>query len=322
MIKRKQVQQWKLDEVNNLVVLFREYKNVIIIDASKINDKQIQQMRKVLRGKAVLRMAKKSLQFRAIEQYKNEFNKENIQELTKHVLGQSGLLFTNMDAFEVKNLFEKNKWMIPAKPDEDTPVDIWVPAGDTGLPTGQVISELNVTLKLPTMIRNDTIWVREDKMTHKAGDVVSVKEAAVLKKLGVRPIESLLKIHFAWCDGEIIPADVLYMDIEQFQKDVASSYITARTLALELGIVDEETITPLIQKVWREATSLLFETSIFVEDATEEYIRKAVAAATTLNTMIFRESMSSQAVDEPKKLKKDEKEEKKEESVGIGGLFS
>ena len=52
--------------------------------------------------------------------------------------------------------------MVPAKPNAITPVDIWVSAGDTGLPTGQVISELNMTLRLPTRIQNDTIWIRED----------------------------------------------------------------------------------------------------------------------------------------------------------------
>ena len=144
--------------------------------------------RKILRGKAVIRMSKKSLQIRAIEEFQNKSKKKNLQELANNIPGQSSLVFTNTDIFELKNIFLQYEWMVPAKPNEITPVDIWVPEGDTGLPTGQVISELNMTLRLPTRIQNDTIWIREDTRTHKAGELVDVKQAAVLKKLGIRPI--------------------------------------------------------------------------------------------------------------------------------------
>lgn len=283
MIGEKHIPQYKIDEVNYLVDLFKKYKNVAVIEVAHINDRQIQSIKKILRGKAIIRMSKKSLQTRAIEQYKEESGKENLDELAKHIPGQSSLVFTNMDIFELKRIFLENEWMVPAKPDEVTPVDIWVPAGDTGLPTGQVISELNMTLRLPTRIQNDTIWVREDTRTHKAGEIVDIKQAAVLKKLGIRPIESLIRIHFAWADGQVYTEDIIYMDMEQFQENIASCYMTAKTLAIELGIIDEDTIEPLIQKAHREAMGLLFEVPIFVDDMLEEYIKKAQLNALALD---------------------------------------
>ena len=122
-----------------------------------------------------------------------------------------------------------------------------------------------MTLRLPTRIQNDTIWIREATQTHKAGDFVEVKQAAVLKKLGVNPLESMIKIHVAWADGELIPADVLYMDYSAFQQEIASAYLSAQKLALELGIIDDETINPLLQKGYREAIALLFELPIIDE---------------------------------------------------------
>lgn len=291
--KKKQIPKWKLEEVNHLLDLLRNYETIAILDVSKISDRQIQEIRKNLRGKTVLRMSKKALQVRAIDQFKKESKKVGVEELAKKIPGQSTLLFTNMDVLEIKKTFEDHKWMIPAKPEEITPVDIWVPEGDTALPTGQVISELNMILKLSTMIKNDTIWVRETKMTHKAGDIVSVKEAAILKKLGVKPIESVIKIHFAWSNGKIIPADVLYMNMEQFLKEFASCYISAQSLAIELGVIDNEIITPLMQKAQREAIALLFESKIFTEEMLEEYIRKAVSSAMAVNAEVFGESMSN-----------------------------
>ncbi|MFX1378082.1 MAG: 50S ribosomal protein L10 [Promethearchaeota archaeon] len=297
MIKNKHIPKWKINEINKLVDLFRNYKNVVVIEVAHINDMQIQTMRKILRGKAVFRMSKKSLQVRAIDEYKSETKKKNLDQLADHIPGQSSLVFTNLDIFELKNIFLENEWMVPAKPNEITPVDIWVPAGDTGLPTGQVISELNMTLRLPTRIMNDTIYIREDTRTHKAGDVVDVKQAAVLKKLGITPIESLIKIHFAWSDGEIIPEEILYMNIDQFNQDFAKAY--------------------------RESLAILFEMPFLVEEMTEDYVQKAASEANILNSIIFGEGLKVPKKEEPLKEEEKEPEEKEEESesVGIGGLF-
>jgi large subunit ribosomal protein L10 len=322
MISKKHIPQWKLEEIGYLVDLFKKYKNVGVLEVARINDRQIQETRKLLRGKAEIKMSKRNLQIRAIEKFAKESNKPNLDEFAEKIPGQSSLVFTNLEIFELKRLFNENEWMVPAKPDEITPVDIIVPAGDTGLPTGQVISELNMTLRLPTRIQNDTIWIREDTRTHKAGDLVEVKQAAVLKKLGIKPIESLIKIHFAWCDGEIYPEEVLYMDMKKFQQDVASCYFTAQTLAIELGIIDDETIKPLIQKAHREAINLLMEMPIFIEDMLEDYIKKAEVNANVINSIIFGSGISAPPQEKaPKKKKKDKPKEDKEEPTGIGGLF-
>ena len=296
MINTKHVPQWKIDEIEYLIELLKSYKNIAVIEVARINDKQIQSIRKLLRGKSIFRMSKKSLQLRAIDQYQKQSKKKNLDELAKNIPGQSSLVFTNLDLFELKKIFLKNEWMVPAKPNEITPVDIWVPEGDTGLPTGQVISELNMTLRLPTRIMNDTIHIRENTRTHKAGDLVTVKQAAVLKKLGITPIESLIKIHFAWSDGEVIPEEILYLDIEQFKQEVVTGY--------------------------REALAILFEMPFFQEDMTEEYMQKAISQANVLNAIVFGEGIqiSTEEATPPVEEKKEEKEDESE-SVGIGGLF-
>lgn len=324
MIKQRHIPQWKLDEINNLVDLFGKYKNIAVIEVGRINDQQIQAMRKLLRGKAEIRMSKKSLQTRALERFQKESSKENLEEFAENIPSQASLLFTDMDIFELKKIFLENEWMVPAKPNEITPVDIWVPAGDTGLPTGQVISELNMTLRLPTRIQNDTIWIRDDTQTHKAGDFVDVKQAAVLKKLGVNPIESLIKIRYAWSDGDILSEDIIYMDIEKFQQDIASCYFGAQRIAIELGIIDDETIEPLIQKAHREAMGIIFELPIIIDELIDEYLKKAAINAKVVESLIFRESkVAPEKTEKAKPGKKEPVEEKDDDegATGIGSLF-
>jgi len=296
VIGKHDIPQWKLDEIEHLVDLFKTYSNIAVIEVAKLNDRQIQEIRKILRGKAIIRMSKKSLQQRAVEKFQKESKKQNLKELVERIPGQAALCFTDLDVFELKKIFLQSEWMVPAKPNEITPVDIWVPAGDTGLPTGQVISELNMTLRLPTKIQNDTIWVREDTQTHKAGDLVDVKQAAVLKKLGITPIESLIKIHYAWANGEIISEDILYMDMTKFNQDFTRAY--------------------------REALGILFEMPFFSEDMTDDYIRKAASEASLLNAIIFGEGFQTITPVETKVEEKEpEEDEEEDEEVGIGGLF-
>jgi large subunit ribosomal protein L10 len=322
MIGKKHIPQWKLDEVKELIELFNQFDSVAVIQVSKMSDKQVQGIRKTLRGDAVIKMSKKNLQLRAIEQVVKDTNKENLDKLAENISGQSALCFTNMNIFDLRRVFNENLWMVPAKPDEETPVDIWVPEGDTGLPTGQVISELNMTLRLPTRIQNDTIWVREATRTHKAGDFVDVKQAAVLKKLGVTPIESLIKIQYAWSNGEIYTPEIIYMDIKAFKQNIASAFNTAKQIAIQFGIIDELTIEPLIQKAYREALGIAFEIPVYIDGLRDDYIRKAVTNGNALNAIIFGGSKPVEASEKPTILdhnKEDEDEE--EEEVGIGGLF-
>ena len=294
MIGKKHIPQWKLDEVDHLIELFKSHSNVAVIEVAKLNDRQVQEMRKILRGKAIIRMSKKSLQLRAVNKYREESKKANLDEFIERIPGQAAFCFTNLDVFELKKIFTQSEWMVPAKPGEITSVDIWVPAGDTGLPTGQVISELNMTLRLPTRLQNDTIWIREDTQTHKAGDVVDVKQAAVLKKLGITPIESLIKIHYAWSNGEIISENILYMDMDKFKQDFTKAY--------------------------REALGILIEMPFFSEDMTDDYIRKAASEANLLNLIIFGEGVQA-ITPVATKVEENEPEEDEEEEVGIGGLF-
>ena len=321
MIGKKHIPQWKLDEVDHLIELFNQYKNIMVLKVANLNDKQVQDIRKFIRGKAIIKMSKKSLQIRAIERFKNESKKENLDDLVDNIPGQAALCFTDIDIFDIKKIFNDNLWMVPAKPDDITPVDVWVPAGDTGLPTGQVISELNMTLRLPTQIQHDTIWIRESTRTHKAGDFVNVKQAAVLKKLGVAPIESVIKIHYAWSDGEVYSTDVIYMDLEAFKQDFTSAYLAAQHLAIEFGVVDKETIKPMIQKAYREALGILFESPVYIEDMRDEYIQKAVSNATILNILLLGAGIPSPTSESSSKPPEDAEEEEADEEVGIGGLF-
>jgi hypothetical protein len=106
----------------------------------------------------------------------------------------------------------------------------------------------------------------------------------------------LIKIQYAWSDGEIISEDLLYMDMDKFKQDFTKAY--------------------------REALAILFEMPFYSEDMTEDYIRKATSEAVLLNAIILGDEIQVVApVEAEVEEKEPEEEEEDEEEVGIGGLF-
>jgi large subunit ribosomal protein L10 len=79
LIGKKEIPEWKINEVNDLTGLLQQYKTVAVIEVIRMSDRQIQQIRKLLRAKAIIKMSKKNLQLRALEQYKKQSNKENLE---------------------------------------------------------------------------------------------------------------------------------------------------------------------------------------------------------------------------------------------------
>ena len=94
---------------------------------------------------------------------------------------------------------------------------------------------------------------------------------------------------------------------------------------MKLGVIDVETIEPLMQKGFREALALLFEMPFIDEDMLDTYVNKAVQNANIINAMILGEGIAVAPIqqEEPKKAEesKPDDDDDDDEEVGISGLF-
>jgi large subunit ribosomal protein L10 len=296
MILKKEIPQWKKSAVDDLANLMENYKVLGLIDLTNMPDNLIQQIRKQLREKALIRMAKKSIVLRALEKYQKKSKKKNLVDFGKNILGQSSLVFTNEDPFELKRLFDENRMKRFAREGDIAQENIVIYAGDTRLPPGQVITELHLVLKLPTRIQNDSIFVTADKVTHQKGDVISLKEAMVLRKLNIKPIEVNIKFYCAWENGEIIPDSLLNLNVKEIEQKFSLATLQALNIAFELPFIIDEKI--------------------------DDYIKKALLNARIIYLQIFEE-IALEAKKEIEKRVEEEPEPSKEEEVpeGLGNLF-
>jgi len=294
VLLKKEVPQWKREEVDDLANLIEEYKVLGLIDLSSMPDNLIQLIRKKLRDKALIRMSKKSIILRALEKFQKKSKKKNLVAFGEKILGQSSLVFTNEDPFELKRLFDDNRMRRFAKAGDIAQEDIIIHAGDTGLPTGQAITELHLVLKLPTRIQSDTIWITSDKLTHNKGDQISLKESIVLRKLNIKPIEVNLKFYCAWTNGEIYE----FLGISEI-KEIHQQF----SLAILQGL------------------NVAFELPYIIDDVIEDYFKKGVTNAKILYSQIFEEKIIKIKEKKDEKLEEEPEPDKDQPPEGLGSLF-
>jgi large subunit ribosomal protein L10 len=283
MIRKRAVSPKKLEELKYIRELINKYNVVGLVHLTKMPAKSLHSLRTQLRGDVVIHMTKKRLFKRALD----DANKPNLHELGQKATGITALLFTNMNPIKLASYLKSKAVKGPAKPGDISPSDILVLAGDTKIAPGPVISDLNQHLKVPTMIKNGTIHIRQDTITHKKGDVISDKAALLLTRLGIEPMTIELDFYAAWENGEVIPDAVLHMDVNQIIDNFRIGAAQGLNLAVNLGLLTPETVIPLTQKAIRTAINVAMELPVFMPDLLKNYIQKAVTQANSVNSAAF-----------------------------------
>ena len=313
MVKQANVSAAKIQEVEKIKNLVKDFKVIGLAKLEKVPAKALHNLRDTLRGDVVIRMSKKKLIQRAFK----ESGKKNLSDLADQINGITAMLFTDMNPIKLAQFLESKAVKGPAKPGDIAPVDIVVKAGDTKIAPGPIISELNQNLRVQTLIKNGTIHIRSDAITHHVGDLIDSKQAQLLGRLGIEPMTIKLDFYSAWESGEIIPAEVLHLDLNQILDNVRLAVSEALNLSLELGMITDDTIKPLMIKAIRSSYALALNLPIFIPELVDQYMAKATREAGAINGAVFgdEEETESENKSEP------EPEKKEEEPSGLGSLF-
>ena len=271
----------KIKEVEELTSLIDSYPVVGIVDLTKLPSRPLQLMRKKLRGNAVIRVSKKTLIKFAIEKSK----KPEIKKLLDYLQGQPALILSKINPFKLYKILQTEKTPAPAKEGDIAPKDIVIKAGPTPLPSGPVIS-LFQKLKIPIMVQEGKIHVREDTVVAKKGETITAEAASLLSKLGIEPMEITLNLVAAYEEGVVYPKDVLAVDEEAYKKSLIEAYLNA--LKLSLGIVwpTKDTIEFLIKKAFIQAKALGLEANVLEKGVVEDLLRKAYLQAQSLKSKV------------------------------------
>ncbi len=311
MTQQANVSAHKIQEVEKIKSLVKDFKVVGLAKLEKVPAKALHNLRDTLRGDVIIRMSKKKLIQRAFK----ESGKKNLGELADNITGITAMLFTNMNPIKLAQFLESKAVKGAAKPGDIAPIDIVVKAGDTKIAPGPIISELSQNLHVQTLIKNGTIHIRSDAVTHKVGQMIDAKQALLLGRLGLEPMTIKLDFYSAWEEGEIIPTEVLHLNIDKILDNVRLAVSEALNLSLELGMITNDTIKPLMIKAIRSSFALALNLPIFIPEMVDQYMAKATREAQAINGAVFKGEEEPEQEEEPKP------DPKSEEPAGLGSLF-
>ena len=246
---KRPVSPLKKEKVKALQDLIEKHRVLAIADIDNIGSRQMTALRKKLRGKAVIKVAKNKLFKLAIKLA--EKKKPGITQLEDQLAGNLVFLFTDMDPFKLSLFLAKNKSKAPARVGQIVSKDIIVPAGNTGFQPGPVITQLqNVGIK--TKIQDGTIHVASDTTIASLGDEVSLNMVIILSRLGIEPMEIALGLKHAYEDGVLLSEEVLKIDINEIQSQIAQVAQETFSPAIELGYVTADTLPLLLSTVYQQ----------------------------------------------------------------------
>jgi len=237
------VSEAKKETVKQLSELIKGKRTILIASIKNIPASQFQEISKKLRGKAIVKVPKKNLIFRALEHSEDEKLKKIKEQIKENV----AVLFSDMDCFELAAELVKNKTPAKAKAGQEAPEDIEVPAGPTELVPGPAISELG-SLGIQIQIDKGKINIREAKIIAKKGAKISSGAAAIMNKLDIKPFTISL-VPLAGYDSH---EKKLYLDIkidrEKTIEQLKVAFGKALPFAIQIGYVCKDTIGFLIRK--------------------------------------------------------------------------
>ncbi len=239
----KNIPKKKTDSVKELSDLIKNKKTILIASIKDLPASQFQEISKKLRNKAIVKVPKKNLMFRVIDQSENE----TVKKLKEQIQNSVAILFSDLDAFDLALELVKNKSPAKAKPGQISPEDIQVDAGPTDLVPGPAISELGA-VGIKIQIEKGKIHIKEPKVIAKAGEKISSAASDIMNKLNIKPFS----IGFVPLSAFDTKEEKLYLEIkidkEKTIEELKNSFGKALPFAVEIGYICEDTIRFLIRK--------------------------------------------------------------------------
>jgi large subunit ribosomal protein L10 len=265
MSAAKQYPESKVRQFTKVKELASKYDVIALARLTKVRSTQIMELRRKFRGELVLYVAKNRIATKALD----TVDKKNLKSFTPSLTGQNLFLFTNMNPFKLNFLLEKGKIYLPAKAGDTATEEITIPAGNTGIPPGPVLSEFK-DAKVITKIESGAIWVTKDTVVANPGDVINPKLSSLLAKLAMKPIKAGMALSLVYWNGLMIAEKDVRIDIERFISDLGLASRSAFNVAYEAKYPAKEVITVILVDSMTKALAVA---------AKAKYVTKDTAAA-------------------------------------------
>ncbi|OAY61092.1 60S acidic ribosomal protein P0-1 [Manihot esculenta] len=225
--------QKKTNYDQRLCRLLDDYSQILIVAADNVGSKQLQNIRKGLRGDSIILMGKNTMMKRSIRLHAENTGNDAFNNLVPLLVGNVGLIFTRGDLKEVREEIGKYKVGAPARVGIVAPIDVVVPPGNTGLDPSQ--TSFFQVLNIPTKINKGTVEIITPVELIKKGEKVGSSESALLSKLGVRPFSYGLIVVSVYDNGSVFSPEVLDLTEDDLVAKFANGVTMIASLSLSIS---------------------------------------------------------------------------------------
>ena len=233
----------KSKEIASHVPQEKNKKTIFVSSIKNIPASQFQEIGKKLRSKAKVKVPKKNLIFRAID----DSGIENAKKIKEYIGDSFALLFSDLDAYDLAAELLKNKTPSRAKPGQEAPMDIEIPEGPTELVPGPAISELGA-LGIQIQIEKGKIHIKEAKIIAKKGQKITQSAADVMSKLDIKPFSIGLIPICAYDTKENKLYLEINIDTEGTIAELKEAFSRALAFTVSIGYANEDSIRFLLSK--------------------------------------------------------------------------
>lgn len=266
--------QKKVQMYQQLQELPKKYKVMALVRMEKVRSSQLLPLRKKFLGQVEVISIKDKVAKKAL----STLSVPGLQKLVESLTGQCVLMFTNMSPFKLNVLLGKNKVMMYARGGDIASVDVVVPAKNTGIAPGPMLTEFKEA-GIPTKIDQGTIWILKDSTPVKKGQPVPDKLATLLQKLDIKTVEAGILLDTAIEEGVQYKKEELVIDLEQYRNLFAQAHQEAVSLSIEAAYITADNIKQILAKAAQGSRSVAIEAGYMTDETKEEVLQRANARA-------------------------------------------
>jgi len=321
VVERKEYPAKKVDYFARMNKMLDECSKILVIQIENVTSAMIQAVRMSLRGKGYMLLGKNTMMKKVLQQRKESGNERDIVLYNKLVgdkliAGNVGLLFTNEDLKFIKDLLEKERIQAPARQGAMSPVDVVIPAGNTGLePTKTSFFQ---ALMIPTKIQKGTVEILKDVQILTKGTKVGSSEATLLQMLNIKPFFYSISIGNIVDNGSVYGAWVLDITDEQMREKASSAITNVTAVSLALGLTNKASFPHVVLNAFKNILAISVGTSYDFDEFNGKTLKQSILAG----PVAAAPAKSAPAGGKKEEAKEEKKKEESDEGGDMGfGLF-
>ena len=269
----------KIEYVKKTLEEVKKYKTVGIMSLDSVPDTLVQRVRNRLKPDVKFLVMRRTLAMRLFE------GDKRISRLADYTKKNFAILLSNKDPSELNSIIASNRMKLAAKPNQISPLDIFIESGETAIAPGQAVTDLKAA-GIDVQIQKGKVVIGKSKVLVKKGDKITTAVSKGLKMLDIMPFETGTRLVAVVHENLLFNEAALGINAEFVTNELALNFAQANTLATQIGFTTPYNVEGFIRKAYLSALGLGLGAEIYESGITDKLIAKAVREALSLNGLV------------------------------------